>query len=329
MKKFTHAWIAFKAIERLQNTQLSQENRAFADYLIEWFQSHKDGVIRGAWYPDEIIKDNGSSHIMKYVPDLVGANGNSPAGKFRVLPSSSLIYQSGKSSPLHNKPYLIDPKYNLPERCEALSHAVIDNLRIIEREEKGSPLAPTANHAALVLFMLSHYIADAHMPLHCDARPGELDGWDLHAAVEEIWEYEVVAYYEIDRVHQRFLYNPRGYPKLRDELPQSITTPYADSILKAVEDELASREFQVTYGQGNDNVREFMQAVSQYSYLLSYSYLPAGYDPASLDHETLQVPGGLSHREMSITALSDAVDAIARVWLRDLRRYMKWEKESK
>lgn len=324
MKKYTHAWIAFKAIERLQNAQLTEDNRKFADYLIEWFHSHKDGVIRGAWYPDEIIKDNGSSHIMKYAPGPVGA----PVPKFRNLPSKSLLYQNGKDSPLHNQPYTIDTKYNLPERCEALSHAVIDNLRIIEREEKGSPLAPTANHAALVLFMLSHYIADAHMPMHCDDRPGELGTWDMHAAVEEIWEYEVVGYYEVDRVHQRFLYSPSGYPRLRDVLPATINTPYADSILKAVDDELSTLEFQITYGQGNDNVREYMQSVSQYSYLLSYSFLPAGYDPALVDRVTPQVPGGLPNRDMSIISLADAVDAVARVWLRDLRRYMKWEKET-
>ena len=323
MKKYTHAWIAFKAIERLQNAQLTDDNRKFADYLIEWFHSHKDGVIRGAWYPDEIIKDNGSSHIMKYAPAPVG----SPSPKFRTLPSKSLLYQNGKDSPLHNQPYTIDAKHNLPERCEALSHAVIDNLRIIEREEKGSPLAPTANHAALVLFMLSHYIADAHMPMHCDDRPGELGTWDMHAAVEDIWEYEVVGYYEVDRVHQRFLYSPSGYPRLRDVLPASINTPYAGSILKAVDDELSAREFQITYGQGNDNVREYMQAVSQYSYLLSYAWLPAGYDPALVDRVTPQVPGGLPNRDMSIISLADAVDAVARVWLRDLRRYMKWEKE--
>ena len=145
MKKYTHAWIAFKAIERLQSADLTEDNRAFADYLIEWFQSYKDGVIRGAWYPDEIIKDNASSHIMNMHRLPVGANGHSPEPpehKFPVLPSNSLLYRTGRTSPLHNRAFTIDRKYNLPERCEALSHAVIDNLRILEREPKGSPSPP-------------------------------------------------------------------------------------------------------------------------------------------------------------------------------------------
>lgn len=319
MKKYTHAWIAFKAIERLRSASLTDENRAFADYLIEWFQSYKDGVIRGAWYPDEIIKDNGTSHILK----IAYVSADSPEFRFRVLPSSSLLYRTGRASPLHNRAYTLDDKYNLPERCEALSHSVIDTLRIMEREPKGSALSPTNHHAALILFMLSHYIADAHMPMHCDARPGDLGSFDLHAAVEQVWEEEVVRYYGLDRYHQRFLYNEQGFPSLKDE------PGFAGSILKSVEDELAARDFQITYGQGNGNVREYMLAVSQYSYLLAHTWLPAGYDPARLDRTTLQLPAGegMPFRQMSLIALSDAVDAVARIWLRDLRRYMKWEKE--
>ena len=49
MKKYTHAWIAFKAIERLKNADLNDTNRNYADFLIGWFENHKDGVIRGSW----------------------------------------------------------------------------------------------------------------------------------------------------------------------------------------------------------------------------------------------------------------------------------------
>jgi len=319
MKKFTHAWIAFKAIERLQKVQLTDENKVFADFLINWFSNHKDDVIRGAWYPDEVIVDNSTSHIMKYAPDPAGGLST----EFRVLPSKSLLYKEGKTSTLYKKVFTIDKKYNLPERCEALAHSVIDNLKIQQREDKGSALTPTDHHIALILFMLSHYIADAHMPLHCDDRPDNIGTFDLHGAIEQKWEEEVVGFYDIDRPNQRFRYDPSGFPLL------VVGPGYASSILKSVEDELSAREFQIGYGQGNDNVREYTLAVSQFSYLLAYTYLPAGYDPAALDHDTLQLPTGqgMSFRGMSCIALADAVDAVARVWLRDLRRYMRWMQE--
>ena len=319
MKKYTHAWIAFKAMERLNNAQLSPEDRDYANFLIDWFGDHKDGVITGAWYPDEVIVDNGTSHIMKYVP----RNGDSTV-PFGALPAGSLLQKIGKKSPLMNKAFSIDPKYNLPERCEALSHSVIDNFKIQQHEDKGSALAPTDHHVALLLFMLTHYIADAHMPLHCDARPGEVSGFDLHDAIEQSWENEVVKIYKIDIGNQRFIYEDNGQP-LRVDLPF-----YATSILKTVDDELAKRDFNVDYGKGSSDVLDYMYTVSRYSFLHSYTYLPSGFKPAQLDQTTLQLTdgSGLTFREMSLNSLSDAVDAVARVWLHVVRRFIKWERSA-
>ena len=53
MKQYTHAWIAFKAVERLESAPLPDEDRAFADGFIRWAKSRKDGVIIGAWYPQD------------------------------------------------------------------------------------------------------------------------------------------------------------------------------------------------------------------------------------------------------------------------------------
>jgi hypothetical protein len=321
MKKFTHAWIAFKAIERLKNADLDDANRKAANFLIRWFENHKDGVIRGAWYPDSVIVDNGTSHIMKYRPDA-----GVPRRDFGKLPLPSLLHEIFHDSPQMEIGFRIDPKYNLPQRCEALSHAIIDNFKIQQYEEKGSALSPSDHHNALLIFMLSHYIADAHMPLHCDDRPGTIDGFDLHDAIERTWEEEVVRYYEIDRVNQRFLYDPGGLPKLKDE---SIDG-YAHSMLKAVQDELNQRHFQFGYGAGNDNVLEYMHTISRYSYLMAYAYLPQDYTLQDFDRDTLQMKNGsgMPFRDMSIIALSDAIDAVAHIWLHDVRRFMKWEREN-
>jgi len=327
MKKFTHALIACKAVERLQKVELSDQNKPFADFLLEWFAGHKDGVIRGAWYPDSLIGDKSTSHVLKHQPAAVGAiddnvraTGRSPLPA-PTLPSTSLQYAIGRASPLFNQPYVVSKGNNLPERCEALSHAVIDNLRIRESEPKGSPLTPTDNHVALLLFMLSHYVADAHMPMHCDARDDEFPGFNLHSAAEERWEREVVRFYKIDRPNQRFIYNESGFPLLVED------DAYADSMLKAVEEELERRPFRIGYGDENDNVREYMLAVCLYSWLTCCAWLPYEAEIESIDRTLLQTPAGLPFREVSVAALADAIDAVARVWLHDLRRFCWWKEE--
>ena len=158
---------------------------------------------------------------------------------FKNLPTNSLLYGYGKSSELYKKPYQIDKADNLPDRCEAIAHSVIDNLKMQERENKGSPISPTDNHVATLLFMLSHYIADPHMPFHCDSRRFS-EGNNLHAYIEKQWDDEIQKYYSIDHVNERFFYNPQGYPLFIKN------NDYETSFLKKVDDELKGRKFIIT-----------------------------------------------------------------------------------
>ena len=203
MKQYTHAWLAFMAIKRLEDADLSDANRTVADSLIRWFKNNKDGVIRGAWYRDSVIKDNASSHVLKFTPDAAGDN------RFKDLPSTCLMRDYRAPSGLYQQPYTIDEHDNLPDRCESLAQAVIDNLKIQYREEKGSAVAATGNHIAQLLFMLSHYAADAHMPLHCDGRPFSSEA-DIHGYIEGQWEHVVEEHFQIDQVTERFVYDTGG-----------------------------------------------------------------------------------------------------------------------
>lgn len=313
MKKYTHAWIAFKAIERLENAELGSK-RDIANSLIKWFKNHRDGVIQGAWYPDSIIKDNSNSHVYKYSPASEGET------TFRKLQSTNLLYKNGQDSDLFEKPYRIDVNDNLPNRCEALAHSIIDNLKIQESEEKGSPISLTDNHIALRFFMLSHYIADAHMPFHCDNRPFSASSSYLHSKVEKEWEDEVELVYEIDYDNNRFYYKPDGYPM------QKEASGYDNSIIREVDKELSNRKFVYSWGGDNDNVMEFMMAISQYSYLLSYSFIPANIDISSVNSENWSNVAGQNVKfdEMSIISLAEAIESVARIWLRVWARYRKW-----
>jgi hypothetical protein len=321
MKKFTHAWLAFMAIKRLEETKLSDTNRRYADNLIKWFKDHKDGVTQGAWYPDSVIKDMANSHVLKLTTSDEAGN------KFKRLPRTYLNYHYGKSSPLWKKSFTIEKDDNLPDRCESIAHSVIDHLKMQESEDKGSPVSPTDNQIALLLFMLSHYVADAHMPFHCDSRRFS-EGKNLHGYIEGKWDDIIRRYYRIDEDNDRFFYDPDGYP-LRALEDSRIDQEYQASFLKTVEDVLRDRKFVISWGAKNSNVWDFMSAICQYSYLLSYRFIPEQYNHTNVTLTNWQSLGLISFDDFSVAALSDAIDSIARVWFRVWRKYLKWERKQR
>jgi hypothetical protein len=318
MKKYTHAWLAFKAIQRLEMATLTREDRDCANSLIKWFHNHRDGVIRGAWYPDSMIKDMASSHILKIVPAEKSASQNA----FKVLPETYLIPEPTKKSLLKEKSFIVDKKTNLPDRCESIAHSVIDHLKIQESEEKGSPVSLNDNQIALILFMLSHYVADGHVPFHCDARQFS-EGINLHGHVEGMWDEVIKYHYLVDKDNERFFYDPSGYPLRNSKFEKD----YQSSFLKMVDDFLRDREFSKDFGSDNGNVWDFMSAICQYSYLLSYSIIPQGYDDTNVTLDNWESLGSPPFDEVSRAVLSDAIDSISRVWFRVWQRYLKWVAE--
>ena len=199
MKKYTHAWLAFMAMKRLDQATLPEvegsgksavEVASFAKSLVRWFKNYRDFVVQGAWYPDEVFSDQGSSHGVKYEPDMFSED----ARVFKALPDTMEVRNlMMEESPLYGKPFTI-VKGNLCDRCDAMAHTIVDNFKIQYREEKGNPISPSSTHMAMRFFIMSHYIADAHMPLHCDAR----SLGTIHTAVESQWESAVKKSYIID-----------------------------------------------------------------------------------------------------------------------------------
>ena len=61
-------------------------------------------------------------------------------------------------------------------------------LRYIFTHSSMFPLYCHEDQLALHLFSLSHYVADVHMPLHCDKRPFTGDKSDIHGDIEKEWE---------------------------------------------------------------------------------------------------------------------------------------------
>ena len=313
MKKYTLAWLAFMAIKRLSNQALftgkkGPELAKEASSLVDWFMSYRDFVIQGAWYPNLVFDDQETSHVAKYVPtEKVGET--SP---FKALPQgmavdkfvkkNSMLYKEKSFSLVHG---------NLCDRCNAMYHTIYDNFKIQFREEKGNPISPSANHLGMRFFMMAHYIADGHMPMHCDARQLHR----LQNCIGSFWECAVRRSYKIDLPNQRFFYDRNGYPKKADRVFR---------LLRKVEDEILSREFVPGWGSKNSNLYDYMRAVTQRSYLMSYEMVPADFDDMGWkDYKETDV-FKKHFEEYSVMILSDAIDSIARAWLNVWMDFHSW-----
>lgn len=317
MKQYTHAWLAMLAIKRLEKIEIPETVNASgkptplardAKLLVRLFKNYRDFVVTGAWYPDHVLSDNAGdySHSLKHTTFLAGEK-----PQFFKMPDTMEVYQYMKShSPIYkNKvPYLV-VKGNLHDRCDAMAHTIVDNFKIQYHEEKGNPILPSSTHMALRFFMLSHYLADAHMPLHCDARPlGK-----IHASIEGEWENQIKKSYNIDMDNERFFYDPNGYP-----LATADMTP----LIKAVEEKVITRPFNYSWGSA-DGTREYAQAIGQYSFMLAQEMFPESLGDCTLtQYKKSEVFANFD--KYSAMLMADAVNSIARAWLHVWVRYRNW-----
>ncbi len=315
MKKYTHAWLAFMAMKRLDQATLPEvegsgksavEVANFAKSLVRWFKNYRDFVVQGAWYPDEVFSDQGSSHGVKYEPDMLSED----ARVFKALPDTMEVRNlMMEESPLLGKPFTI-VKGNLCDRCDAMAHTIVDNFKIQYREEKGNPISPSSTHMAMRFFIMSHYIADAHMPLHCDAR----SLGTIHTAVESQWESAVKKSYIIDEDNERFFYDPNGYPLKADKMK---------SLMTLVEEKILSRPFVYNWGNSDYSTWDYMSAVTEYSYLLAYEMFPRDFEDMGWTAYK-KTPAAARFEEYSSKLMTDAIDSIARAWLHVWIRYRLW-----
>ncbi len=322
MKKYSHAWIAFMAIKRLETIAnassdsavvkgVSEDVRKHAKSLVKWFMDYRDFVIEGAWYPDEVFKDMSTSHIVKYKPNEEGKYSS-----FRSMPSTHAITALMKrKSALYNRPYDIT-QGNCADRCESIAHSIVDNFKMLYKEERGCPIATTNNHIALRFFILSHYVADCHMPLHCDNRPFS-DEKGIHGAIEKKWEDQIKRSFKIDTDNNRFFYAPDGYPL------QMTPTTFVQSVLE----EITSRQYVHGWGSGNSSTWDYMSSVSQYSYLFSYYLIPLTFQNTQGINEFMeQTEWGQHFDDYNKMIFSDAIDSVARIWLHVWIKYKSWMK---
>ncbi len=216
MDERTHAWIAVRAVALL-------EDKGEAPNLVALLKPHVREASVGAWIPDKTDAKRGGArtenHILKIAPC-----GTDPGKRFvtnkvellKHLGSDRQITGYLDKNPLLDAPWweasykgdVPRPGQHIPNRAMALS-TMLKDLLLLGNEtiddlvpgpvaflpDVASEARTQEDAAVLYFFMLSHFIADASMPCHCDAR--NLAGYDegLHMELEKHWSKKVGTYF--------------------------------------------------------------------------------------------------------------------------------------
>ncbi|MHC4716532.1 MAG: hypothetical protein ACYS5V_06155, partial [Planctomycetota bacterium] len=222
MKQPTHAWIAVRAIALLDDEK-DEKN------LVKLLRPHARKAAIGSWIPDLGAAKRGTGKIQNHVFKIMPYKGDD-ADRF-TADKAKLCKRLGSrrmmSEYLRDSDVLDDdwwsgaykasppPGKHLANCAMAMSTAMLDLLLL--GESSVDRLLPGAvsflkhldreartreEQAALHFFMLSHFIADACMPCHCDGR--KLAGFDmgLHQEWEAHWSRNVGRNFKKKQIRQ-------------------------------------------------------------------------------------------------------------------------------
>ncbi len=307
--------MASKRLYEKRNT-LSEKNKKTANRLLKFLRQNNDGIVQGAWFPDSIIHDNSTGHIWKLrAPEA----GEEYRQQRHTLPSRSKMPDLVSSRPDNERVVL--EKGNLPDRCQALVFQIRDQLKILydvayDKKNAGSAIIATNNQIALGFFMLAHYVCDAHMPLHCDAR-----GFDsrIHDDIEKQWEDVITDNYDFltdpTQKEKRFKLDYRGFPRLADDADIS------ESFLEQIIDDVENRSFQISFGSDNGNVWDYMVDICYYSYLVSTKIIPKNLGSDDVTFTEYRNNYEQKFLDIAPEILGDSIDALARIWFDVWRQY--------
>ena len=334
MKQVGHAWIALRALKLIDDLvgegKLPKEVKLFDELLFNYLPD----VYEGAFIPDTLIVDNATGHTFKMEP-----MDSDPTGRFTVdykalkkrLGSKRQSLELAKDEAVLKKPYRAHARGGkLPNRVLSISNSLSDMLKLSEfpfgqytkvkrarayrdktgyssTKVKALDLAPnfSGRQIALTFFLISHYIADAHMPLHCDVRDLSFDGnrrifRGLHPKLEKYWEKNLPG-------TEVFLILPKlTLDDALQRLPDnSIFGPIADGV----------KQFNFRKLRSSQDEWEEMVDVCRASYALSSYLIPDGAKSLEdLDEKKLE--------EASRAIFTDAAKTVAAIWLKSWMRYV-------
>jgi len=205
MKHNTHIYLAAKAIE-LTRQSVDNMHDGNHDYMTgskktkerisatthqRIFQYYQDLIEEATWAPDDVLKDNDPNHIFKLFTD-------------EEFPSHGL-----KDRPTFKSGNQTFYKFagGLPYRVDHLARSVLSMCKLREFNDQFD-----MKQIMYQYLLLSHYIVDAHVPMHCDLRddppkegrhpdPSRRKGTqkpsgkymksDAHSKLESLWDEAV------------------------------------------------------------------------------------------------------------------------------------------
>jgi hypothetical protein len=223
MNQRTHAWIAIRAIKLLE------DDGSVTD-LVKLLKPNVKIASIGAWIPDKRDAKLGSAATQNHVFKIGPYKGREELKARFIFDKKKLLkflteerhsshfiekYSDLLTSEWWSKPYKADPPpgKHLANRAMALDINNIDllilgdtdvqnlvagNIGFIKSVSVDARTKP--GQAALYFFMLSHFIADALMPCHCDER--DLSDYDagLHKQLEVHWGDLVGSSFDEDKL---------------------------------------------------------------------------------------------------------------------------------
>jgi hypothetical protein len=327
MNQPTHAWLAVEAYRKVAAKAATADGKKQKlDGLKEILGANLGDVVIASWLPDALIKDMMPGHVFKNshydgdqkkrfilsrkeLEDHLPKDTRIPKAAFGMVPAE-----------WWSKPYRVkDGGGHLPARVNALSQTVRDMIKMGDAEVvKASGVKPegavniaksllySPRDIAVMLWMMSHYIADAHMPFHCDNRAlAASKPQKNHKAVEDRWGEQVPEIFHANKILKMDAADILG------------ATPPPGS-------KFAGIDFGKDIGllkNGGDPWKEAVY-ICRASFAASFALVPPAVAPVDDGNTNVCMDDIMGNKccgekcfwEISEAIMADAVNAIARFW---------------
>lgn len=238
MNQPTHAWLAVEAFKTIQRcAKAHPTDKRKLDRLVTLLDQHLQEVVVAAWLPDSLIKDMAVGHIFK------NSRYTDPKEK-RFIVSREDLKKNLASAAFQREQFLdtvpadwwtvayrVKDKTSgdLPTRVASVCQNARDMLKMgdaalyrlcdVTPPTAHASIAPdllyTSRDVAVMMWMASHYIADAHMPFHCDSRflasstevkddpaTGTVKKPKAHGRIEDEWGKQVPALFDNEAIEK-------------------------------------------------------------------------------------------------------------------------------